>query len=294
MKLSLEREPSPVASRRGPMTLHGLRVLVVDDNATNRRILHQQLRAWGCRPTEVSGGEEALEVLRSGAHADPFRLVLLDMQMPGLDGEQTARLIKADPDLTRVPLVLLSSIGDLPDVTKRSAAIGSAAALTKPIRQSTLFQVLTGVSGPRSEPELSAELRSAAEPKPVLSLRVLLAEDDAVSRKVAIRLLEKLGCRVDPVSNGREAVAAFARSRYDLVLMDVQMPETDGFAATAEIRRVEAGSGRRTPIVAITAHAIEGDRERCLAAGMDDYLPKPVSSRALAEKLSHWRTRIAA
>jgi signal transduction histidine kinase/CheY-like chemotaxis protein len=294
VELPLEKQPSSGASTPVPGHLDGLRVLVVDDNATGRRFLCRQLRAWGCRPTEASGGEHGLEILASVPPDDPFGLVLVDLQMPDLDGDRTARRVRSDPRLAGVPLVLLAPIGDLQGATDRTAAIGFAAVLSKPIRQAALLQALTAVTGAPGEREVPAAPRPAAAPLPAPSLRVLLAEDNPTSQKVALRLLERLGCRVDVASNGREVLAALARGAYDLVLMDVQMPGMDGFEATAAIRRDEAGTGRHTPIVAMTAHAMEGDRERCVAAGMDDYLSKPVSSRALAEKLAQWCERLAA
>ncbi|HLK10011.1 MAG TPA: response regulator [Candidatus Binatia bacterium] len=274
-----------------PGTLAGRRVLVVDDNATNRRAFHGQLRSWGMRPLEVGSGEEALAVLH--AEADAFALVLIDMQMPGMDGEETAAAIKADPRLARIPLVLLSSAGVRFATDGEMRARGFAAALTKPVRASRLFNTLAEVLGevapacryPRRAP---AAKEDRMPHQPLEGLRILLAEDNPVNQKVARRMLEKWGCRVDAVDDGRAALTAWEAGAYDVVLMDVQMPGMDGYEATAEIRRREGGSGRHTPVVAMTAHAMQGDEERCLAAGMDGYVAKPVKPEALAAALSRW------
>ena len=261
--------------------LRGLRVLVVDDNATNRMIVRETLRAWGCQPAEAASGAEALAVL--AAAPVPFALVILDMQMPGMDGGETAARIRADTRFAALPLVLLSSSAGLRD----AGATPFAAALAKPVRQATLLRTLRAIVGGQRE---EAPRRPAAVEPPAERLRVLLAEDNAVNRTLALRMLAKLGCDAEAVETGGAAVAAAARQVYDVILMDVQMPEMDGLEATAEIRR-RANGGPRTPIVAMTAHAMEGDRERCLAAGMDDYLSKPMSIAALAEALARWTAR---
>jgi signal transduction histidine kinase/DNA-binding response OmpR family regulator len=289
IELSFEKAAAlPVAAR--PVVLEGLRVLVVDDNATNRFILQQAVASWGCVPEEVDGGTAAVARLVAAAEAGtPFDLVVLDMQMPEVDGEATARLVRCDPRVSTTPLILLSSIG-----AARSAgalrAMGFDAALTKPVRQSALFDAIAEVLGRRQHGTPPSEpVRQEAAPAPVaLGLRILLVEDNPVNQAVAVQMLQRqLGCEVDTANDGREAVAAVARAAYDLVLMDVQMPEMDGFEATAEIRRRET-SGSRLPIIAMTAHALEGDRERCIAAGMDDYLSKPVQRARLVEKLTAW------
>jgi two-component system sensor histidine kinase/response regulator len=283
----------PTAADMLPGTLVGRRVLVVDDNATNRRAFHGQLRAWGMRPLEVGSGAEALAVLRTQGDDDGFALVLIDMQMPGMDGEQTAAAIKADPRLAAIPLVLLSSAGMRFSSDAEMRAKGFAAALTKPVRASRLFDTLANVLGaltpacryPRRPP---GPKESSMPDQPPAGLRVLLAEDNLVNQKVARRMLEKWGCQVDAVEDGRAAVAAWEGGTYDVVLMDVQMPVLDGYEATAEIRRREKGTGRHTPIVAMTAHAMAGDEERCLAAGMDGYVAKPVKPEALAAALARF------
>ena len=264
--------------------LRGLRVLVVDDNATNRMIVRETLRAWGCRPEEADSGAAALAALGAAAATDPFGLVILDMQMPEMDGAETAERIRADGRFASLPLVLLSSIATMRDVRTTPFA----AALAKPVRQAALLRTVREIVGGQTE-EVAPAAAAAVE-RPAESLHVLLAEDNAVNRTVALRMLKKLGCRADAVENGGQAVAAAAREHYDLILMDVQMPEMDGFEATAAIRRQVEG-GQHTPIIAMTAHAMEGDRERCLAAGMDDYLSKPMSIGALAETLARWTLR---
>jgi len=263
-------------------------VLVVDDHATNRRALRGQLLAWGMRSIEVASGAEAIGALQATVDSDPFEVVLLDMQMPGMDGEQTAAAIRADPRLARIPLVLLSSDGVRSAEALR--AKGFAAGLVKPARSTRLFRVIAEVLGaavPREIEETVAK-QSANGDEPALALRVLVAEDNPVNQKLAQRILERWGCEVQIVGDGAQAVAAWENGSFDGILMDVQMPVMDGYEATAEIRRRETGSGRRTPIIAMTAHAMEGDDQRCRDAGMDDYVPKPVKPDRLRVALGRW------
>ncbi len=269
-----------------PSVLADLPVLVVDDNATNRRILIAQLLSWGCRPSQVPGGAEALTVLRN--RPDAFALVLLDMQMPATDGADVATAMAADPRLASIPVVLMSSMGPR-DHSSVDAGPTFAACLTKPVRQSHLRETLVGVMSGRAgshgnEPQPSPEPKEAAP----LGLRVLLVEDNLVNQRVATRQLERLGCRAEAASSGPEALAALARTAFDVVLMDVQMPGMNGFETTAEIRRAEQETGRYVPVIAMTAHAIDGYREKCLRAGMDDYVSKPVRVQELREKLEGW------
>jgi PAS domain S-box-containing protein len=271
-------------------SLNGLHALIVDDNATNRKILSHQLGSWGMIHRNVESGSRALEMLRAAAAlGKPYDLAVLDLVMPGMDGFDLARRIKGDPALAGTHLVLLTSYGQRGDgATAREA--GVAAYLTKPIRQSQLFDCLTTVvsravidAGQEPESQNDPELitRHVLTEKTMRQTKlVLLAEDNTVNQKVAMRQLQKLGYRADAVANGREAVEALERIPYDLVLMDCQMPEMDGYEATAEIRRRE-GKTKHTLIVAMTAHALQGDRENCLAAGMDDYISKPVKSEDL-------------
>jgi PAS domain S-box-containing protein len=268
--------------------LRGLRALVVDDNATNRMVLTRMLAGWGLRVAEAPGGEEALAALRSAEEA--FSLALLDFEMPEMDGVELARHIKADPALAGVKLIMLTSVA-MRGQREQASAAGVDGYLVKPIRLSQLHDCLATVlagtepwpSAPRKPAAASEQRPPRVEPGP----RVLLAEDNAVNQTLALRMLEKLGCRVNVVSNGREAVAAVGRGEYALVFMDCQMPEMDGFEATAAIRRGETGA-RRVPIIALTASAMQGDREACLAAGMDDYLSKPLGLRDMERMLRRW------
>ena len=271
--------------------LRGVRVLGVDDHAVNRTILEAQLTAWGMQIECVADGATALSSLRA-AHAEgrPYALAILDYQMPGMDGRELAETIMADPALARTRLIMLSSVSQRGHGTAAQRA-GIAAMLTKPVRQSHLFSCLLSVMGATERPALpSPGAGRWAEAQAPLHARVLVVEDNVVNQKVAVRLLEKLGCRVDVAANGLEAVELLAELAYDLVFMDCQMPEMDGFEATRTIRQREASSGHHVPIIAMTANAMQGDSEQCLAAGMDDYLSKPVSFEALAAAARKWAT----
>jgi CheY-like chemotaxis protein len=271
------------------LELRGVRVLAVDDNATNRAILEAQLGARGLQVDCVPDGAAALARLRA-AHAEqrPYALAILDYQMPGMDGLELARRIKGDAAVSPTRLIMLSSV-DLRSQRSTAQPDGLAAVLTKPVRQSQLYSCLLSVLGA----PVRAALRSPApsvqkEGPPPLHARVLVVEDNVVNQKVAVRLLEKLGCRIDVAGNGREAVTLLATLSYDVVFMDCQMPEMDGFEATAVIRRREDSTGGHVPIVAMTANAMQGDREQCLAAGMDDYVSKPVTLATLAAAVRKW------
>ena len=294
-KAQFDKQPAGRVLRQvsAPASLDELRVLIVDDNATNRKILSHQLSSWGITYEEADSGVRALELLQSAAaQGQAYELAILDLMMPGMDGFQLARAIKSDPAIAGMQLVLLTSYGQRGDgATAREA--GVAAYLTKPVRQSQLFDCLMNIVGQTSvEPHRNASREvvptvtkhSLREINPRFLKLILLAEDNIVNQKVAVRQLDKLGYRADAVANGREALEALARIPYDLVLMDCQMPEMDGYVATAEIRRFE-GAARHTKIVAMTANALEGDREKCLSAGMDDYISKPVRSEELAKVL---------
>jgi PAS domain S-box-containing protein len=262
--------------------LAGRRVLIVDDNATNRAILRQQLNHWGLRVAAVEDGPKALVALRSAAGSrKPYELAVLDMKMPGMDGLALARVIRDDPSVADVKLIMLTSFGQAGHAQEAVRA-GVAGYLTKPVDEADLHDCLVEVllgEGPGKRPLVTRHSLQEARPAP--SARVLVAEDNPVNQKVAVRILEKLGCRVDVADNGAEAVSACERTAYAAVFMDGQMPILDGFEATARIRERETGTARRTPIVAMTASAMQGDRERCLAAGMDDYISKPVSPEAI-------------
>jgi signal transduction histidine kinase/DNA-binding response OmpR family regulator len=267
----------------------GTRILCVDDHATNRVILEAQLTAWGMHASCVIDGATALARLRA-AHAEgqPYDLAILDYQMPDMDGLDLARAIKADPVLAPVRMVLLSSVSQSGQRVAVQQA-GIAAALTKPVRQSHLYNCLVTVMGVAATPMgVSPTIHRQAEARLQTHVRVLVAEDNAVNQKVAVRLLEKLGCRIDVAANGQEAMTMLAQFAYDIVFMDCQMPEMDGFAATAAIRQREVSTGQHVPIIAMTANAMQGDRENCLTAGMDDYVSKPVSFDSLGAMVRKW------
>ncbi|MBW3631186.1 MAG: response regulator, partial [Gemmatimonadetes bacterium] len=265
-------------------SVYRLRVLVVDDNETNRRILEEMLAGWQMSPTVAGSGDAALASLqRAEARGRPFQLVLLDAMMPGMDGLTFAEHVREHPQWAGLPMIILSSAGRGPEV-ERTAKVGIARYLNKPVKQSDLLDAILGViqaGGAEAEPAAPR----VDEPE-VAPLRILLAEDGVVNQQVAVNLLESRGHTVEVANNGVEAVAAFERGGFDLVLMDVQMPEMDGFEATAAIRGRERAAGGHIPIVAVTAHAMKGDRERCIAAGMDDYLSKPIRAEELYATVS--------
>ncbi|MGD9641605.1 MAG: response regulator [Elusimicrobiales bacterium] len=284
----------PKTPRPEPRSLDGVRALIVDDNAASREIVTHHLAAWRLESEAVASAEAALAALRGAAAVKPFTLVITDMQMPGMDGLQLARAIEDDPAIPRTRKVMMTSLGQ--DLSAGDLAAGGiSVCVHKPLRPSALFEaVAAAVEGRAAAPaEGPAVPDGAAAPAANKYFRVLVAEDNAVNQKVAVRQLERLGYAADVAANGLEAVAAVKRQPYDLILMDCQMPEMDGFQATAEIRRLEA-EGRRTPIVAMTANALQGDREKCLEAGMDAYIPKPVRLELMAETLKRWDARLDA
>ncbi len=263
-----------------PVDLSQVRILVVDDNATNRRILESQLAKLGIRTVCVSGGPEALEALAAAAIDEPFHAAIVDHDMPEMDGITLAREVRARFEGNSLVMILLSSHAQLAAVENLQEA-GFTACVMKPARIEQLRECLN--QSLRNAPVLAQA--KAVKPAPQLIRgRILLAEDNSVNQKVATRTLEKLGYYVDVVANGAEAVEKLERGLYDAILMDCQMPEMDGYAATREIRRRE-GAGGRTIIIAMTASAMAGDREKCLKAGMDDYVTKPVRSEDLQQIL---------
>jgi signal transduction histidine kinase/DNA-binding response OmpR family regulator/HPt (histidine-containing phosphotransfer) domain-containing protein len=271
----------------GRVDLERLPVLVVDDNATNRAMLEEILTNWRMRPNTVSNGISAVAAMkRAVAEADPFPLVLLDALMPDMDGFAIAKQIKLDPELAGATIMMLSSADSTGDAS-RCRKLGIACYLRKPITQSELFDAILTAMGsePFEEPE-SPHTVLADATQGQQSLRVLLAEDNEVNQQLAIKTLKKRGHTVVVACNGREALAALERESVDLILMDIQMPEMDGFAATAAIRDREKVSGGHVPIVALTAHAMKGDRERCLAAGMDAYVSKPLRVKELFDAIT--------
>jgi two-component system sensor histidine kinase/response regulator len=277
-----------------PEILRGVRVLVVDDNRTNRRILEGMLGRWEMKSTSVEDGEEALMQLSAAREeGKPFGLILTDMHMPGMNGFTLIERIRQRPELSTATIMMLTSAGHRGDAA-RCQELGVAAYLLKPIRQSELREAIARVLGAHKQdgaiPLITRfSLQDAREPS--ASLRVLLAEDNAVNQRLAVRLLEKRGHRVVVANNGREAVEALEKESFDLVFMDVQMPEMDGLEATAAIREKEKSSGVHQPIIALTAHAMKGDREKCLAGGMDGYLTKPIRPQELEEILQDYVSR---
>lgn len=274
-----------------PQDVRGKRILVVDDNETNRMILLKMVESFGCFARAVKSGAEALKVLKDETRGhDPFDLVLLDLRMPQMDGEQTLSAIKKDPDKKDVAVLVLTSVGVRGDVA-RLEALGCAGYLIKPVKQSQLFDAIVTVLGLQEGKAGKARPRmvtrhTLAEQKR-RNIRMLLAEDSPTNQKLTLALLKRAGYSVDAVENGRKAVEAMKRRDYDLVFMDVQMPEMNGFEATGIIRQMEGGK-KQTPIVAITARAMKEDRERCLEAGMDDYISKPIDPQRLLEVVQRW------
>jgi len=274
-----------------PIDLQGVNVLIVDDNASNRTILTKMLESFGGRATAIPSGLEAVANLRASAQVgDPFEIVLLDMQMPEMDGEETLAAIKADHIVGDVKVLILTSMGKRGDAVRLKDQ-GCTGYLLKPVKQSQLREAISLVLGQDGE-------KSPAEPPTFITrhtiseqssndLRILLAEDNEINRKLVAKLLTKKGYPIDTVENGLQAVEAVKSGEYNLVLMDVQMPEMDGLTATQEIRTWETPR-MHIPIIAMTAHALQGDRERCLEAGMDDYLTKPISPDEVFETIEKW------
>ncbi|WP_254053760.1 PAS domain S-box protein [Singulisphaera sp. GP187] len=288
LPFGLARGPVARSTPAEPEQVHGLPVLIVDDNATNRRILEEMLTNWGMKPTAVAGGREAIVALAQARETGvPFALVLLDALMPGMDGFSLAERIKQDAELMGSTLMMLSSANRREDAA-RCQELGVATYLMKPIRESSLLDAIMTTlgaatsDGPHEVPAAASSTATATATSDgsrrtwKRRLRLLLAEDNVVNQRLAMALLNKQGHQVVVVSNGRDALAALNGPRFDAVLMDVQMPEMDGFEATAAIRAREAGTNVHTTIIAMTAHALKGDRERCLEAGMDAYVAKPL------------------
>ncbi|MCY2950484.1 MAG: response regulator [Planctomycetota bacterium] len=276
-----ETEPGEVIHPE-PACLHGLRVLVVDDNATNRRILDEVLRSWQMAPTLASSAAEAIDFMLEAQQKDePYRLILTDAHMPHIDGFTLAEQIKRDPTMGSTVVVMLTS-GDRQDDPMRCKELGITSYLLKPVKHSELLEAIEyaiGVTAPSEALPLSGEQRGLS------GLRILLVEDSLVNQRLAVALLEGQEHQVTVAKNGREALAVVETQQFDLVLMDVQMPEMDGLEATAAIRAGERGTGRHLPIIAMTAHALQGDRERCLEAGMDEYIAKPIRAKELFDAI---------
>lgn len=300
-KQSKKATPLPVTEAAN---LNGKRVLIVDDNDTNRLIFSHQTASWGMIGTEADSGAKALKLMREAAASkNAFDIAILDLMMPEMDGFDLARAIKDDSSISAIPLVLLTSYGKYGHGEMARNA-GIDAYLQKPVKQSQLYNCLLTVmtqasvhaGGQQSSPFITQySLRTAALPtksaKPGTSkIRVLIAEDNLINQEVVLNQLQSLGYSADVVSNGREALKMLEKQPYDIVLMDCQMPEMDGYEATSEIRRREEGKSNRTIIIAITANVLEGESEKCLASGMDDYLAKPLKIKKLTEMLERWVT----
>ena len=261
-----------------PVSLGGSPVLIVDDNQTNRLILEEMVTNWGMVPVQAASVQEAQELLEAATAERRFRLVLSDVNMPDVDGFQFAEWIRARMELSQLPVILLTSGARMGDQHRREQ-LGIAASLMKPIKQSELYNTIVRVLGVTPTQQPSEKPAAAEQERP---LRVLLAEDSLFNQRLAVTLLEKRGHQVTLAQTGRAAVEAFERETFDVILMDVQMPELDGLEATEQIRRREQDDGLpRTPIIAMTAHALKGDREHCLDIGMDEYVSKPIDPEQL-------------
>src|SRR6202521_2100742 len=276
------RAPSPPPTA----SLSGTAVAVVDDNRTNRTILERYLGSWGMRDRAFESGRQALEQLREAARGDdPFEVAIVDMMMPGMDGAAVAAEIRADPDLKDMVVILLTSAGH-----SDHPVPGIDVELVKPVRPSLLFDVLHSLLAAKPEHanrQVVDDQLNLPDQASHRWARLLVVEDNVANLKVAVRMVEKLGYRADVAANGIEAVRALGELRYDAVLMDCHMPEMDGFDATRAMRRNEP-EGSHTPVIAMTASALSGDRERCLAAGMDDYISKPIKLHVVAAMLERW------
>ncbi len=295
-RFGIHKGAPPVSPAGDPAKLRGLAVLVVDDNGTNRFILQEILESWRMRPTVVAGGAEALEVLRQAAsQGEPFPLALIDAHMPEMDGFQLADSIRRDPELKATAVVMLTSGVQTGDAARRRE-LGLAACLNKPVKQAELLKTLARVLGEQeaaATPDTAREIPSVPVARP---LRILLVEDNPINQNLAVRLLGKQGHEIVLADNGQEALTALEQGTFDLALMDLQMPVMDGLEATAAIRAREkerggyGPEGRRLPILAMTAFAMAGDREKCFEVGMDGYISKPVRARELFEAIDRIST----
>jgi CheY-like chemotaxis protein len=292
LKAAIAKRTQDDAKALRSVSLAEVPVLIVDDNATNRRILKQIAEAEGMRATTASSAATAMLELQAAAErADAFKLVLLDCHMPNVDGFTLVEEVRQVEAIAETAILMLTSAGQRGDAA-RCRALGVAAYLTKPVSSFQLRDAMRLALDANSDRAASAQLITRHTlPTKQFGLRILLAEDNPVNQQVARRMLEKQDHSVTVAANGREALQAFEHQTFDLILMDIQMPEMDGFAATAAIRKKER-EGEHIPIIALTAHAMIGDRERCLAAGMDGYVSKPIPIEELTNEMNRLRSRI--
>jgi len=290
--LTFEKQAQKVIKSRAPLSttlnIKDIHILGIDDNATNRMILLKMIEGFGCRIEAASCGAKGIEMLRNAQRAnDPYQVVLLDMQMPGMDGEQTAREIKSNPLTRDAQIIVLTSMGQRGDAA-RLESLGCSAYLLKPVKQQMLYDALRTVLATTGEADHPALVtRHVISEQRRQDLRILLAEDNPINQKLAVILLQKAGFSVVAVENGALALEKVKTEKYNAVLMDVQMPEMDGYEATRQIRLWENGS-QHIPIIAMTAHALKGDRDLCIEAGMDDYVSKPLEPAVLFNALDRW------
>ncbi|MCK5131774.1 MAG: response regulator [Candidatus Sabulitectum sp.] len=287
--LTLEKH-SKQSSRTEARSIENIRILAVDDNTTNRRLMTLLLESWKCRYSVVPSGREALEILRDATfEKDPFRIAVLDMQMPKIDGEELGGRILDDAEIESPELVMMSSIGARGDAA-RLHELGFSAYLTKPVKQSQLFDCLTTVygHGPKKEKTPLVTRHTLKESRKA-GVQILIAEDNPVNQLVAVKILKKLGYKADIAENGTEAIDALRRTAYDIIFMDCQMPVMDGYAASRAIRSgKEKVLNSDVVIIAMTANALKGDKEECIQAGMDDYISKPITPKLLSDILVKW------
>ncbi|MBI4826170.1 MAG: response regulator [Nitrospirae bacterium] len=291
LPLKKQKDIQPMPIDETAPELKGMKVLITDDNKTNRLILEKTLQNYGCRSVSVDSGVAAIRELKKAAIAkDPFKVMLLDMQMPGMDGEHTTVIVKNTPEIRDTEIIILTSLGSRGDVAD-IRNIGCSGYLIKPVKESllleTIIAVLSGKERDKSAHRHKIVTSHTLRDTKYQSVNILLAEDNPVNQKVAQKILTKAGYQVDIVDNGRLALEALDKKKYDIVLMDIQMPEMDGIKATNEIRLREK-HGMHTTIIAMTAHALKGDFERCIEAGMDDYLSKPIEPQEMLDKISKW------
>jgi two-component system sensor histidine kinase/response regulator len=281
VSFSLANESDRAPARAAIAILQNLPVMAVDDNATNRRLLNESLRVWGINPTLIASASEALRLLhQSAAEGKPYPLIIVDAHMPEMDGFSLVGQIKKDPQLASIPIIMLTSSGQPGDVAL-CHELGVAVYLTKPVGEAEFLEAILRTLGrvPAIASRQVLTRHTLREARRIL--QILVVDDNPVNQHLAVRLAEKQGHSVAAVASGREALEALERKQFDVVLMDVQMPEMDGFEATTVIRQKERQSGSHIPIIAMTAHAMEGDREHCLAAGMDGYVSKPINVKDL-------------